>query len=49
MNILWLVFLLIQLSLTILQDLEKYPRTLENDVEKIKTICPNCISFCSNC
>jgi pantoate--beta-alanine ligase len=27
------------------QDLEKYPRTLEADIEKIKTICPNCIVF----
>ena len=27
------------------QDLEKYPRTLETDIEKIKTICPNCIIF----
>ena len=27
------------------QDLEKYPRTLENDIEKIKTVCPDCIVF----
>lgn len=26
-------------------DLEKYPRTLEKDVEKIKTVCPNCIVY----
>lgn len=27
------------------QDLEKYPRTLESDVEKIKSTSPNCIVF----
>ncbi|CAM3572596.1 pantoate--beta-alanine ligase [Flavobacterium gelidilacus] len=27
------------------QDLEKYPRTLEIDIEKIRTICPDCIVF----
>lgn len=26
-------------------DLEKYPRTLEKDVEKIKTVSPNCIIY----
>ncbi|WP_338375899.1 pantoate--beta-alanine ligase [uncultured Flavobacterium sp.] len=26
-------------------DLEKYPRTLERDIEKIKTVCPDCIVF----
>lgn len=29
-------------------DLEKYPRTLEIDVEKIKTVCPNCIVYAPN-
>ena len=28
-----------------LEDLEKYPRTLEKDIEKIKNICSNCIIF----
>jgi len=27
------------------QDLEKYPRTLELDIEKIKKVCPDCIVF----
>lgn len=27
------------------QDLEKYPRNLESDLERISTVCPNCIIY----
>lgn len=27
------------------EDLEKYPRTLESDIEKLNSVCPNCIVY----